>query len=263
MAKEQTINHNLDYRHKKLCQMMLNASGGRYYSYDLFRWMLDAALGRFGLPTREKIPPETKELVENIIQAYRALASDCEPFRDILGPIYMELASHGGKSVLGQFFSPQPISRMMAEMLLGDDPSKSKNLVTACDPACGSGVMLLSWCQTVLDRYGPEALRRCSLTGVDIDMYCARMCAVQFLMNCHVHGLGIGEIVVIRGNSLAPVGSECQVILHATSKHLHPDEIASPTHPRRLQAIQAAAKGAGVGQQQDLFGDDQELKKAV
>lgn len=263
MAKKETTSLNLDARQKKLCQTILGAAGGRYYSYDAFRWMLDATLGRFGLPMRENIPSEAKPLIEDVMQTYRTLASDSEPFKDILGPIYMELATHGGKSVLGQYFSPQPIARMMAEMLLGDDPSQSKQLVTACDPACGSGVMMLSWCQAALNRYGSEALRRCSVTGVDIDAYCARMCAVQFLMNCHVHGLGIGEILVVRGNSLAPFGSDYQVIVHATAKGLHPDEIANPAHPRRLRAIQAAAKNVGVGQQQDMFGNDQDFKEAV
>ena len=60
---------------------------------------------------------------------------------------------------------------------------EEKGVVTVCDPAVGSGVMLLSFAKVVhqaLGRWGTGKLR---LYGTDIDIRCVNMCRIQLRMN--------------------------------------------------------------------------------
>ncbi len=121
--------------------------------------------------------------------------------------------------------------------MLGDKPAADDSLLRACDPASGSGVMMLSFCMSMLKNHGPDSLSRVSITCVDIDAYCANMCAVQFLINLHVHHLSLGELVEFHGNSLAP-HDDIKVVVHATHENIPTEEVAPAKHPARLDAIQ-------------------------
>jgi type I restriction-modification system DNA methylase subunit len=112
-------------------------------------------------------------------------AVEQDPFRDILGEIFMRLDI---KSVAaGQFFTPGHLAEMMARMQFNRDEFErlveDKGVVTVCDPAVGSGVMLLALAKVVhqeLGRWGTGKLR---LYGSDIDVRCVNMCRIQLRMN--------------------------------------------------------------------------------
>ena len=114
---------------------------------------------------------------------------------DFLGEIAGELGVLDAK--LGQFFTPYEVSRLMAEMTIGDLPSKieEQGFVTIDEPAAGAGGMLLAvadfaeckGCQ-------PETTLWVHATELSIHTY--HMCYVQLA----ARGLA-GR--VIRGNSLS------------------------------------------------------------
>ncbi|MBZ0201574.1 MAG: SAM-dependent methyltransferase [Ignavibacteria bacterium] len=86
---------------------------------------------------------------------------------DILGQVYMEW--NMSNKYRGQFFTPGHVASMMAKML----SPKGRIL----DPCCGSGVMLVEAIKTMDN----EALDGSVFVGQDIDITCAKMCALNLL----------------------------------------------------------------------------------
>lgn len=231
--------------------------GYRHSNAETYRWMLSLAFDIMGLSVKEaeSIPDTARSKVENALHVYEDLVSREEPWTDILGPVYMDLGSRWGKQTLGQFFTPQSIATMMSMMsVFGMEEAPDNKVIRACDPACGSGVMMLSLAQAVLKQGGPEALKRHSFTGVDLDPICARTMALQFMANCAIHQIEVGELVVLHGNSLLP-WENMDVVVHATSPSFPRNEAAPALHPARLEAISQAARHA-PDLQYSLFEED-------
>ena len=112
-------------------------------------------------------------------------AVDADPFRDILGEIFMRLDV---KSVAaGQYFTPGHLAEMMARMQFNRADFKrtvqEKGEVTVCDPAVGSGVMLLAFAKVVHSELGRWGISKLRLYGTDIDQRCVHMCRIQIRMN--------------------------------------------------------------------------------
>jgi len=89
--------------------------------------------------------------------------------KDILGELY-ELRFSNSRS--GQFFTPQPIADFMAMSICGD--SKEFEHKTVCDPACGSGRMLLA-----AKKINPFN----RFYGADLDETCCKMAAINLFLN--------------------------------------------------------------------------------
>lgn len=220
----------------------LNANW-RFRHGEMFRWLLSEALVLVGLPPWEPVPDEAREQVHAALHVYEEQVAESPPFTDVLGETYMELASVWGRSRMGQYFTPQPVARCMAAMTLNDGLPDKESLVTVCDPAVGSGVMMLAFLQEVIERHGRAALRRFSVTGIDLDPVCARMFPLQVLANSAIHGLQVGEVLAYHGNALGDP-AKLKVVLHATA----PEVTAAPArHPERLKAL-AHALPRAVGQ---------------
>lgn len=228
--------------------------GYRHSNAEMFRWFIVKAFDVMGVTVNEadQIPETARSNVEEALHLYERIVAMEPEFSDVLGPTYMELGSRWGRQSLGQFFTPQPVARMMSEMSAGVSPEG--RVIRACDPACGSGVMMLSLAQTVLQNEGPDTLRRYSFTGADLDGLCARMMALQFLANCAIHEIEVGELIVLHGNSLMP-WVKMDVVVHATSPSFPGEEVAPAKHPSRLHAIQEVARQT-PGLQLGLFEED-------
>lgn len=221
--------------------------GYQHRPEEMLRFFLSRLMGMWGMTEWAGVPDSAQSRVDDAIAAYdRAIAAE-EPFQDILGPLYMDLASHGGRQALGQFFTPWPVAQLMAAMTITNVPEKPDgDLLRTIDPACGSGVMMLAAANGILNSMGPGALRRWSFTGVDLDPYCARLMTSQFIANCAVHRVHVGELIVFRGDSLRPTLDSLELIVHATA----PAAAAVPAkHPARIEAIRAAAQSS----QYELF----------
>lgn len=182
------------------------------------------------------------------LEAYGKALEKNEPFTDILGPVYMELASKWKQASLGQFFTPQNVAVMMASMC-GTAVEIPGRLTRVIDPACGSGCLLLSYMQVIHRMGRPGELKEFMFVGVDLDPVCADMTAVQVIANCNLHKLEVGELIVVRGNSLMP-SEAWQPVVQATAK----GRLATvdPTAPALREAV---SKSAAQQDQLSLFGE--------
>lgn len=114
---------------------------------------------------------------------------------DFLGSLYMQLEL--GESSRGQFFTPFCISRMMAEIQLGDIENilTEKPFVTVYEPACGSAGMLLAIAEVAKEK-GFNPARHLWVSGTDIDPVASGMAYIQLSL------MGVaGEVVT--GNALS------------------------------------------------------------
>lgn len=111
---------------------------------------------------------EGQLMAELFLNFTDAADNDGEGFYDVLGDLFMELISHGRN---GQFFTPQPVCDMMAAMTYGDDLADGK---TVCDPACGSGRMLMAVA---------KMNRNLTFYGADNDSTCCKMAVLNMVLN--------------------------------------------------------------------------------
>jgi type I restriction-modification system DNA methylase subunit len=93
-------------------------------------------------------------------------AETTEKQMDILGAIYMDRITHGEH---GQFYTPDCITDLMADITITDD----EDCGSISDCACGSGRTLIS-----AAKKKPHA----RLYGTDIDQRCAKMAALNMWM---------------------------------------------------------------------------------
>lgn len=140
-----------------------------------------------------ELQPVTRmaQLMGTVMQAYAT-----DPAQDFLGPIYMDLASRGHRSWMGQFFTPWPVAELMARVMMTDLQERRGDLpITLAEPAAGSGVMVLAAAQVLRDA-GMAPEEALHVTAIDLDPVCARMAFVQLALS------GI-PADVIHGNGLS------------------------------------------------------------
>lgn len=222
-------------------------SSNRHRPDELLAFLVDDVLAGFGRPPDSPPPKEALTTIREMGKRYAECVIATAPFEDVLGTLYMELASTSGKRWLGQYFTPQPVADMMALMLLGNEdhaPREDGSLWKTCDPCCGSGVMLLAMARAIANNGGGAGLRNCSFTGVDIDSLVARIAAVQMMANALIHQVQLGELLVLHGNSLT--AQEMKVVIHATRRDLDSSKVAPAICEPRMQAIREAARASGV-----------------
>lgn len=108
------------------------------------------------------------------------------PFRDLLGELYMQLDM--GSDTLGQFFTPYTITKLMAETnvdinLTREEISK-KGYITVQEPACGGGANVIAVCE-VLYNHDINYQKHCIVTCQDLSRVTALMCYVVLsLLGC-------------------------------------------------------------------------------
>jgi hypothetical protein len=111
---------------------------------------------------------------------------------DFMGEVYAGALLTNDR--MGQFFTPDCISRFMAQATFAD-VQPSDRIVTVCEPACGAGGMLLAVC-SVLRGKDINYQRNVYIEATDIDPLCFRMTFIQLaLVGASAH--------VVLGNTLA------------------------------------------------------------
>lgn len=218
--------------------------GYRHRMAEMLRFMLSEIMVVWGFPVWEPVPEVVRGKISKAISVYDAALAAEEPFLDLLGPLYQELSSRGGKQQLGQFFTPWALAKLMSHLTIPPDPVKEAGdqLIATCDPTCGSGVLMLAAASAVLEKGGAAALRNWSFYGCDIDPICVRMMAIQFIANCASHRLEVGELIVFRGDSLN-LRAKKELIAHASAPGI---AVIPSNAPERLHLIANAARTAGV-----------------
>lgn len=114
--------------------------------------------------------------------------------KDILGQIYMDMDF--GDAQQGQFFTPDHVSEMMAKMQMTNLPQllEKQPFITATEPTCGAGGMLLALAGEVMNLgYRPE--QHLWIQAIDISRVASLMCYIQLSL-WHI------PAQVIVGNSL-------------------------------------------------------------
>jgi N-6 DNA Methylase len=141
----------------------------------------------------------TKEEIEHFPKMLAALVFELETEpHDVLGTVFHELELHNKFN--GQFFTPYPICRMMAKMVIDDHSAlRSKlverNFITAQEPACGSGAMVIALAHE-LHALGINYQQQLHITAIDIDPKCVHMSYLQLSL-LHI------PAIVIHGNTIS------------------------------------------------------------
>ena len=104
------------------------------------------------------------------------LSKMIDHYGDHLGEIYMELS--GGKKAAGQYFTPYHVSRLLAEMTVGQSDLSDDKILTLNEPCCGSGGIIVATAET-LKEHGINYTNNAVFVANDIDRNCALMCYLQ------------------------------------------------------------------------------------
>ncbi|WP_126447965.1 N-6 DNA methylase [Sulfuricystis multivorans] len=224
--------------------------GYRHRPHEMLGFFISGVMSLCGLSEWHTIPEEIRPKINEAVEVYADIVESSKPFEDVMGPLYMELASRGGRQQLGQYFTPWDVASMMAQVIAGEKPEDTGRLLKVCDPACGSGVMLLAFAHHALFNWGEDALIRLSMTGCDIDAYCSRLTAVQLVANCNIFNFSFGEILVLCGDSLFPEKG-METIVHATAPTV--SRVLPAQAPERLTALAEAAHAHPDVYQHELF----------
>ena len=165
---------------------------GYMHPYELYRkWLeavwafMDAVYDPDGY--RKCLDQYTREQGEEFgrLMGLYVDAVEADPFRDILGRLFMYLDVKSAAA--GQYFTAWDVALMMARMQFDKSSFEQlvgeKGVVTVCDPAVGSGVMLLSYAKVVHDELGRWGTGKLRLYGTDIDVRCVHMCRIQLRIN--------------------------------------------------------------------------------
>lgn len=203
--------NNMHYRELKK-GFESNQLFAHIHAYDLYRDWLEAVwlfcdavnnLQAFRMRLDKYTFVQGQE-IGRLFNVYCQAVEDL-PYQDILGTLFMELDINSVRA--GQYFTPFPIAEMMAHSLFSKEDFErcveEKGVVTVCDPAVGSGVMLLAFAKVVQDSLGREGVNKLRLYGSDIDIRCVHMCRIQLRMN----GLdAFGRMAILLGNMPSQVG---------------------------------------------------------
>jgi type I restriction-modification system DNA methylase subunit len=128
---------------------------------------------------------------------------------DILGQLYMELELSSDHT--GQYFSPSPISQLLAKISHGNNLSQLADhaFITLSEPACGAGGMVLAFAKEMLE-HGHNPAEKLWAQCIDIDRTAALMCYIQLsLWNIPAQ--------IIIGNTLS---GEYRETLYTTAHYL-------------------------------------------
>ncbi len=138
----------------------------------------------------------THEELSLVAQIYAYLVAAFElGIGDYLGEIFMALEL--GNADRGQFFTPYPISLLMANIHINDELDAriaERGFVTVNDPAVGAGCTILAFADAMHQR-GHNYQQYCHAIVTDVDIKSVHMAYIQFSL------IGL-PAVVVHGNSL-------------------------------------------------------------
>jgi type I restriction-modification system DNA methylase subunit len=175
----------LDQRGKEFVKLLENLKPSKH-SYEVFSdWLVMAAATLYAWKKDQAVEDEynniakqyTKEEIEKHAHLL-AITVDAleEREQDFLGEVF----TFGGytNDRNGQFFTPYNISKMMADMIIGENDLPEYRVCKINDPTCGAGGMLIAGAMVLKER-GFNYQRDALFIGQDIDARCARMAFIQ------------------------------------------------------------------------------------
>ncbi|MGE4043404.1 MAG: N-6 DNA methylase [Acetobacteraceae bacterium] len=180
--------------HRKALLKLIQQTAHRHSTWQVFSdfcelgaLSISNAVDKPQLDEREKrymeiIKRYNREEIDRFPQMLGALVLALEENpSDILGPLFHDLELHNHWK--GQYFSPFPICQLMAKMTLGpkgeiEQLLAERGYVTASEPACGSGAMVIALSQAMRDEgFNPQT--QLHVTATDLDARCVHMAYLQ------------------------------------------------------------------------------------
>lgn len=140
-----------------------------------------------------KLEPKTLSFYTRMFALlYLAIREHEDDPCDILGDIYHELRLNNEWN--GQFFTPDHICRLMAQLVNPVDELPDKEPILINEPTCGSGAMVIGavW---AMRQQNFDFQRKSFFVAQDIDIRCVWMAYIQLSL----YGI---PAVVIHGNTL-------------------------------------------------------------
>ncbi len=185
---------------------LLKFSYGKYHITDVFRdFVLMFAISiqnwfyyrqeyeDLYLQTIKKYQKSEHQFFFKLVGELVKLISNEDEITDVLGEIYAKIGAYSKQNQ--QFFTPTHLAKAMAKLQLGNvEDLNKKNFITVNDPACGSGVLLLSVANE-LDSKKIDYKSKALFVAQDIDLICVCMTYIQMFFY-NMAG------IVIQGNSL-------------------------------------------------------------
>lgn len=162
--------------HFKKIESKLNVLARSRGVKDVFVDLLDLAIFPLVVNDQAKLcrnplPMYNEEEQKILIDVLKVLGDSMEDYCDGLGDFFMEFLSFGKN---GQFFTPQPICDMMAQMVYSDRDFPTDHIPSVCDCACGSGRTLLA---------AAKINRNQLFYGSDVDITCVKMTVINMAYN--------------------------------------------------------------------------------
>jgi type I restriction-modification system DNA methylase subunit len=123
----------------------------------------------------------TKDEIETFVKIYAQIVKMAEenPFRDLLGDLYMQLEM--GSSAIGQFFTPYAVSQAMAENSYSVEDMNAilseKNYITLYEPAVGGGANIIAFCE-YLHKNDINYQDKCFVVCQELSRLTALMCYI-------------------------------------------------------------------------------------
>ena len=159
--------------------------------FDTFLDVILAALERREEDYMKLIGTLDKDTVNGYAAMYGSLMTYFIDgyYGDPIGSFYMERFSYGSN---GEYFTPWDVAYMMAEML------DLKPTDTVCDPACGSGIMLLAARCVIHRKHGWLASSRYgrNLYGMDISDRMTKMTKINLYFTDYIYMICLmGDVV--------------------------------------------------------------------
>ena len=198
--------------------------------------MLDDCLASFGIKLDEPWDSQAQQHLFELGKLYAQCVKDA-PFSDLLGGVYQTLASRFNKKGMGQYFTPDAIAKMMAQINYRREDFETKPVIRFYEPTAGSGVLALAF-MAAARQDNPDFLGKLSVTMIDLDRLCVKMAVLQVMANNLIHTRNLGEIRAYHGNSLGDP-KDLKLFYHASTptydaaaKSQPPDEKETPKYPK-------------------------------
>ena len=137
--------------------------------------------------------PQHKAIAQTFAQMVNAMEKST--YRDLLGPIHMELGAKSTRDALGEFYTPIEVSRMMAQMTIRVDEIPKDRPFSIMEPSSGAGQMVLCAAEVLVEQFGLSPLNM-KATCVDVSRTACDMCFI----NLSLWGI---PGVVIHGNTIS------------------------------------------------------------
>lgn len=133
------------------------------------------------------VPKYGSEGMKDMAQLYSIVTDAIEGHRtDFLGPLYMrlELAGKSDRQARGEFFTPESVAKMMAQMIVPqtiDELIEAQGYLRVQEPTCGAGGMLI-WVAEAMETQGYDPRVYMYAEGIDINRGAFNMCYLQLAL---------------------------------------------------------------------------------